>query len=197
MHVPSTPQGSVFPSAKPALVALGLAQQGMPERSTSPPSVRRKRRTPTSSTHQASAVCKATRPHYPDGGPAYLLKEPPTGAFPPSPFGLIEELLTDDPWKLLVGCIMLNQTTRSQMDPVLHVFLEKFPTAAVAAAASVEEITQVVAPLGLQERRPVAIIRFSRETRSTECSTFFVCHMCALLCLFLFFSLNMNVFVSL
>eukprot|EP00752_Nemacystus_decipiens_P003106 g2877.t1 len=97
------------------------------------------------------------------GGPAYLLKEPSPGAFPPSPFGLIEELLADDPWKLLIGCIMLNQTTRSQMDKVLSEFLERFPSAKDAAAASVEEITQVVAPLGLQERRPVAIVRFSQE----------------------------------
>lgn len=49
-------------------------------------------------------------------GPAYLLKETPSGeGFPASPFGLIEELLTDDPWKVLLGCIMLNQTTRSQV----------------------------------------------------------------------------------
>lgn len=164
------PQGSVFPSAKPALVALGLAQEGSTERPTSPPSVRRKRRTPTNSPQQAPAVCKTTRYIYPDG-PQYLLKELLAGAFPPSPFGLIEELLTDDPWKLLIGCIMLNQTTRSQMDPVLHVFLEKFPTPAVAAAASVEEMTQVVAPLGLQEKRPIAIIRFSREMQSAHSPT--------------------------
>lgn len=50
------------------------------------------------------------------------------------------------------------------MDPVLVRFLDKFPTAAVTAAASVDEITRVVAPLGLQERRPIAIIRFSRKT---------------------------------
>lgn len=49
------------------------------------------------------------------------------------------------------------------MDPVLVRFLEKFPTADVAATASIDEMTRVVAPLGLQERRPVAIIRFSRE----------------------------------
>lgn len=192
VHVLSTPQGSVFPSAKPALVALGLAQQGNAECPTSPPSVRRKRRTPASPPQQAStAVCKTSRSYYP-AGPTYLLKEPPAGAFPASPFGLIEELLTDDPWKLLIGCIMLNQTTRSQMDPVLYAFLEKFPTAAVAAAASVEEVTQVVAPLGLQERRPAAIIRFSRESRSAKC----YCFVSIILVhgAFLFFYLDMNVF---
>lgn len=184
------------------LEALGLGQDDCP---TSPPAVRRRINSP----QQAPGACAKIM--YPDG-PAYLLKEPSPGAFPPSPFGLIEELLADDPWKLLIGCIMLNQTTRSQvssrqlgfanepsgtrllrkndeaarnhavdftsfipfplpsrsrpkMDRVLWEFLERFPAAEDAAAASVEEITQVVAPLGLQERRPVAIIRFSRERR--------------------------------
>ncbi|CAM9199806.1 unnamed protein product [Ectocarpus fasciculatus] len=154
------PDGSVFPCVKPVLVALGLGH-GVSGYPTSPPSLRRKRRTPTTSPQPPPAACATIR-HHPNGS-AYLLKKPRTGTFPPSPFGLIEELLTDDPWKLLIGCIMLNQTTRSQMDPVLVRFLEKFPTADVAAAASVDEMTRVVAPLGLQERRPIAIIRFSQE----------------------------------
>ena len=33
-----------------------------------------------------------------------------------SPFGLIEELYIDDPWKLLVSTICLNVTTRAQLD---------------------------------------------------------------------------------
>lgn len=96
-------QGKEYASAKPVLEALGLGQGECP---TSPPTaVRRKVGSP-----QQAAACTM----YPDG-PAYLLKEPPAGAFPPSPFGLIEEILADDPWKLLIGCIMLNQTTRSQV----------------------------------------------------------------------------------
>ena len=51
------------------------------------------------------------------------------------------------------------------MDPVLVRFLQRFPTAAATAEATIHDVTQVVAPLGLQERRPVAIIRFSREAR--------------------------------
>ena len=34
---------------------------------------------------------------------------------PASPYGLIEEQLYDDPWKLLVACILLNKTTASQV----------------------------------------------------------------------------------
>lgn len=52
------------------------------------------------------------------------------------------------------------------MDPVLVRFLEKFPNAAAAASASLADVTQLAGPLGLQERRPSAIIRFSRETKN-------------------------------
>ena len=40
---------------------------------------------------------------------------------PHSPYGLLEELLWDRPWRLLLCCILLNQTSRAQVDPVLAV----------------------------------------------------------------------------
>lgn len=61
-----------------------------------------------------------------------------------------------------------------KMDPVLVRFLEKFPTAAATAAATVDEVARVAGPLGLQERRPVAIIRFSRERKFSEHEVAFV-----------------------
>lgn len=108
-------QGSIFPSAKPALAALGLLY-GASERPASPPSIRRKSRNPSPS--RGAIAYAPTNPRPRENrvcGPAYLLKGTPTEPFPPSPFGIIEELLTDDPWKLLLVCIMLNQTTRSQV----------------------------------------------------------------------------------
>lgn len=158
-----SPDGSIFPSAMPALAALGLSHTGS-QRPASPPSLRRKSKITSRSPQAREDTAAFPKPgSRRSSGPAYLLQELPAGVFPPSPFGLIEELLTDDSWKLLLGCIMLNQTTRSQMDPVLVRFLKRFPTAAATAAATIHEVTQVVAPLGLQERRPVAIIRFSQE----------------------------------
>eukprot|EP00904_Undaria_pinnatifida_P013320 jgi/Undpi1/9118/HiC_scaffold_26.g11576.m1 len=158
-----SPNGSVFPSAMPALAALGLARTGS-HHPASPPSLRRKGLTASTSPQPRQSTARLPQPSKRRAcGPAYLLQDKSAEAFPPSPFGLIEELLTDDSWKLLLGCIMLNQTTRSQMDPVLVRFLKRFPTAAATAAATIHEVTQVVAPLGLQERRPVAIIRFSQE----------------------------------
>lgn len=106
-------QGNVFPSAKPALASLGLASCGG-DRPRSPGCVRRNNRGPPRTPRASAYAATCPRPRH-VCGPAYLLKEAPRRAFPPSPFGLIEELLTDDPWKMLLGCIMLNQTTRSQV----------------------------------------------------------------------------------
>lgn len=80
-----------------------------------------------------------------------------------SPFGLLEELFVDDPWKLLLSTILLNRTTRRQVDSVLYKFLEVWPTAEDAANADVAEILRVVTPLGIKYRRSAGIIRFSKE----------------------------------
>lgn len=60
-------------------------------------------------------------------------------------------------------CCVVPAVPLLEMDSVLVRFLKRFPTAAATAAATIHEVAEVVAPLGLQEKRPVAIIRFSRE----------------------------------
>lgn len=108
-------QGSIFASAMPALAALGLSHTGS-KHLASPPSLRRKCQIASSSPQAREDTAAVPKPGRRRAcGPAYLLQEVPAGVFPPSPFGLIEELLMDDSWKLLLGCIMLNQTTRSQV----------------------------------------------------------------------------------
>ena len=81
---------------------------------------------------------------------------------PRSPFGLLEELLWDRPWALLLSCILLNQTTRRQVDPVLCRLLREWPDAAAAAAADAAAVEAVVRPLGLHRRRSRTIIAFSK-----------------------------------
>jgi len=79
-----------------------------------------------------------------------------------SPFGLIEELFWRDGWKLLVCCILLNKTTRRQLDPVLFRFFERFPNAPALLAAEPYAIQQVISPLGLQRKRTQTLLAFSR-----------------------------------
>ena len=80
-----------------------------------------------------------------------------------SPFGLLEELFADNPWRLLLSTILLNRTSRRQVDSVLHRFLERWPTAQDAADANITDILEVVTPLGIKYRRSAGIIRFSNE----------------------------------
>ena len=82
-----------------------------------------------------------------------------------SPYGLIEELFADHPWKLLVCCLLLNLTTRKQLDPVLYHFFETFPTpeSLLGCENNQNKILRIIAPLGLQSRRTQTLLRFSKE----------------------------------
>lgn len=80
-----------------------------------------------------------------------------------SPLGLLEELFGDDPWRLLLSTIFLNRTQRVQVDVVMHSFLQRWPTAESVAAANVNEISTVIAPMGIRNRRARGIMQFSKE----------------------------------
>jgi len=78
-----------------------------------------------------------------------------------SPYGLLEELFVLDPWKCLVACILLNQTTREQVDPILSVFLETYPDPQAAVEAELLSLQDIMRPLGLHRRRAVTLKAFS------------------------------------
>ncbi|KAG8468219.1 hypothetical protein KFE25_013302 [Diacronema lutheri] len=80
---------------------------------------------------------------------------------PPSPYGLIEELMADEPFQLLVCCILLNQTRRSQVDRVLPRLLARFGSARKMAGADEAELVALLRPLGLHRRRAKSLIAFA------------------------------------
>ncbi|KAK3872732.1 hypothetical protein Pcinc_022202 [Petrolisthes cinctipes] len=84
---------------------------------------------------------------------------------PRSPFSLFQESLYHDPWQLLVGTIFLNRTTGEEAvgKNILWKFLEKWPSAESTAKASWQEISQLIRPLGLHDKRAKMLIRFSEE----------------------------------
>ena len=77
--------------------------------------------------------------------------------------GLLEELLADNPWRLLLSTIMLNRTSRVQVDHVLFEFLQRWPTPQMVVSASTEVISGVVRSLGLGNKRAQGIQRFSSD----------------------------------
>merc|ERR1719401_1225517 len=45
-----------------------------------------------------------------------------------SPFGLIEDLLAENPWQLLIACMLLNKTGRILVDRLLGTIFERWPS---------------------------------------------------------------------
>lgn len=80
-----------------------------------------------------------------------------------SPLRLIQEDLRDQPWRLLVACMMLNQTTAVQVKQVMPKFFERYGGPRIAAAGNTEFMASLLKPLGLYNRRAKAIQRMSED----------------------------------
>lgn len=82
---------------------------------------------------------------------------------PASPYSLIQESLWPDGWKILVACMLLNCTTRKSVEKVLPRLFEKYPDASSMAAASPEELSEMIASLGFRNRRSKSLISMSKS----------------------------------
>ena len=82
---------------------------------------------------------------------------------PVSPYGLLEEDFYDEPWKLLLSCILLNKTSAVQVRQVVFRLFQLYPTPERLIEASTSELETLLQPLGLFRKRAVAIQRFSKE----------------------------------
>lgn len=74
---------------------------------------------------------------------------------------LIQERFIDDPWKMMIVCILLNQTSRKQVEPLLDELFEKYPDAHAMAGAEAFALADTVRTCGLQQRRARNMIMFS------------------------------------
>lgn len=82
---------------------------------------------------------------------------------PVSNYGLIQEQLYTDPWKVLVACMLLNQTSGRQMHKVIWTLFDLCPTPEKAVSTETARIAEVIHSLGLQNKRAKMIQRFSAE----------------------------------
>lgn len=82
---------------------------------------------------------------------------------PVSPYGLIQEKLYKDPWKLLVACMLLNKTAGQQMHKVIWNLFDFVGSPEAAVAARTEDIANMIHSLGLHKKRANMIQRFSVE----------------------------------
>jgi len=87
---------------------------------------------------------------------------------PVSPYGLIQEQLYQDPWKVLVACMLLNKTGGRQMHKVIWDLFELCPNAETCVSTDTESIGAVIRSLGLQNKRAKMLQRFSEDYLGTE-----------------------------
>ena len=64
-------------------------------------------------------------------------------------------------WRMLVGCIMLNCTTRAQVDAVRDELFDRWQNADMLSRADERELEDVIRPLGLYRRRARTLRKFS------------------------------------
>jgi endonuclease III len=90
----------------------------------------------------------------------------------PDEFGLIQEKLRHEPWKMLVAVIFLNVTTAKMALPLLSQLFERWPTPEelskgtlpltyVSNSANFEELSAFLYPIGLYNKRAERLIDFS------------------------------------
>jgi methyl-CpG-binding domain protein 4 len=81
---------------------------------------------------------------------------------------IIQQEFQHDPWKMLVGCIMLNQTHNRQVRRVIYDFFEAYPSPQSITEESIPDIAEKLRPLGFYNRRANTIYRFSQEYINKE-----------------------------
>ena len=81
---------------------------------------------------------------------------------------IIQEKYKHDPWKVLVCCILLNQTTNQQVRPIITSFFQKWPDSFSVSERDSKEIRDLIRPTGFQNVKSKRIIGLSQKWSSGE-----------------------------
>ena len=76
---------------------------------------------------------------------------------------LLQEQYFPDRWKMLICCVLLNLTSRKQVEPMLNSFFDKYPDPKSLDDACDNELKKMIKPLGMSNKRSQTLKRFSRE----------------------------------
>ena len=85
--------------------------------------------------------------------------------FPPlqaTSFGLVQEALAHDPFRLLVAVIFLNKTRGHVALPVFYKLMESYPNPADLATANLDDVVDIIQRLGLQNQRAATCINLAK-----------------------------------
>ena len=75
---------------------------------------------------------------------------------------LLQEIYRDDPWKMLVCCMLVNLTNRKQVDTIRDKLFSRYPTPKDMMNAEHSELVNIIKPLGLYNTRAQRLIKMSK-----------------------------------
>ena len=87
---------------------------------------------------------------------------------PKSPIGMLQEDMWPDSWRILIVCMLHNQTSRKQVDKVYKCLFHNYSCPEEMMNADPVLLAKILKPLGLYNRRSKSMIRFSREYLNSE-----------------------------
>lgn len=74
---------------------------------------------------------------------------------------LLQDIYSKDPWKVLVCCVMLNNSNRRSVDKVRHEFFEKYRSPFEIDHDDADDMAVILRPTGLQNVKAKRIIDMS------------------------------------
>jgi endonuclease III len=76
---------------------------------------------------------------------------------------LIQEDYIDSPWKMLVCCILLNQTANTQVRKTLPSLFELIPDPQSACCVNIEDLQEIIKSTGFSKVKSDRIIGLSKK----------------------------------
>jgi methyl-CpG-binding domain protein 4 len=76
---------------------------------------------------------------------------------------ILQTGMQGDPWRVVLACMLLQQTTRRQAEKGLQNLLHEFPTPLALASGDLDLVAQCVRPCGLQNKRARMLMQFSYD----------------------------------
>lgn len=119
-------------------------------------------------------VSKPTRPRITKTSPYFpSLPTDPESCLPFPPieapyFGLVQEQLAHEPFKLLIATIFLNRTRGGVALPVLFEVFEQYPTIDAMANARLSDLVSMIRCLGFQNQRARKCIDLARTWQASR-----------------------------
>ena len=76
---------------------------------------------------------------------------------------LLQEIYQDNPWRMMVCCILLNLTKRQQVDLVRDELFSLYPTPYAMVNSDEYYLSHLLQPLGLYNKRAQTLKKFSQD----------------------------------